>query len=194
MTERAEFEDLAALDALGVLEQDEALRFVQLTADAVPGTREDASALREAAAALALSLAPVDPPAPIRERLMRQIRAAALENPPDGSKRTIRAGQGRWREQPVAGLSIQELSLDAQNRRATVLFRLLPGAVLPSHAHHGPEECYVVSGSVRLGDIALRAGDFHHAESGSSHGNVTTDEGCTLLLVLDYDDYYCHAA
>jgi quercetin dioxygenase-like cupin family protein len=193
MIEQAQFEALAALEALGVLEGDEVRRFKELTGQATPEAREEAAALQEAASALGLSIAPVTPPASVREQLMKKVRAAAIENPADGSKRTLRAASAVWLKQPIPGLSIQELSLNEKSGHATVLFRLAPGTVLPSHAHHGPEECYVVAGSVRLGDIALRAGDFHHAEPGSAHGSVVSDEGCTLLLVIDQDDYH-HAA
>jgi quercetin dioxygenase-like cupin family protein len=193
MIEQAPFEALAALEALGVLEGDEVRRFKELSGEATPEAREEAAALRETGSALGLSVDPIAPPPAVREGLMKTIRAAAIENPADGSKRTLRSANAVWLRQPIPGLSIQELSLNEKSGHATVLFRLAPGTVLPSHAHHGPEECYVVAGSVRLGDIALRAGDFHHAEPGSAHGAVVSDDGCTLLLVIDQADYY-HAA
>jgi hypothetical protein len=35
----------------------------------------------------------------------------------------------------------------------------------------------------------LRAGDFHHAEDDSDHGELHTDEGVEVLLVAAASDY-----
>jgi len=37
--------------------------------------------------------------------------------------------------------------------------------------------------------MRLAQGDFHHVESGAQHGTVESDEGCTLLLVVDARDW-----
>ena len=72
---------------------------------------------------------------------------------------------------------------------ATMLIRARPGAVYPSHRHSGPEECYVIRGSVIIDGRMLRAGDFHHADAGSDHGEITTTEGAEVLIVGAIDDY-----
>ena len=64
-----------------------------------------------------------------------------------------------------------------------------PGARYPAHRHSGPEECYVISGSVNIEGQVLRAGDFHHAEGESDHGELWTDEGVEVLLVAAASDY-----
>jgi hypothetical protein len=39
------------------------------------------------------------------------------------------------------------------------------------------------------GGRRLVAGDFHHAEGGSDHGELFTEEGCRVLLVVPPEDY-----
>lgn len=71
----------------------------------------------------------------------------------------------------------------------TLLIKGEPGARYPAHRHSGPEECYVISGSLYVEGQLLRAGDFHHAEGGSEHGELWTDEGAVVLLVAAASDY-----
>jgi quercetin dioxygenase-like cupin family protein len=71
----------------------------------------------------------------------------------------------------------------------TLLIKGEPGARYPAHRHSGPEECYVISGSLHVEGQLLRAGDFHHAEAGSDHGELWTDEGAVVLLVAAASDY-----
>jgi len=81
------------------------------------------------------------------------------------------------------------LSVDKERGIATIMLRIAPGAILPAHDHRGAEESYVVSGSCRIGSVSLKQGDFHHVDAGQHHGTVVSDEGCTLLLVVDVNDY-----
>jgi anti-sigma factor ChrR (cupin superfamily) len=70
-----------------------------------------------------------------------------------------------------------------------MLLKAEPGARYPAHRHSGPEECYVISGSVTVEGRVLHAGDFHHAEGDSDHGEQWTDEGVEVLLVAAASDY-----
>jgi hypothetical protein len=65
--------------------------------------------------------------------------------------------------------------------------RLLFGLILRRHT--GPEECYVIRGSLVVEGQLLRAGDFHHAEGASDHDALHTDEGVEVLLVAAASDY-----
>jgi hypothetical protein len=47
----------------------------------------------------------------------------------------------------------------------------------------------VIRGSVVIEGRVLRAGDFHHAEADSEHGEIHTDEGVEVLLVAAARDY-----
>ena len=47
----------------------------------------------------------------------------------------------------------------------------------------------MIRGSLIVEGQVLRAGDFHHAEGGSDHGELRTDEGVEVLLVAAASDY-----
>ena len=58
----------------------------------------------------------------------------------------------------------------------------------PAHVNTGPEDFYILTGDLVVGDRKLMAGAFHHAERGSQHPVNYSVEGCTLLAVLTTDD------
>ena len=98
------------------------------------------------------------------------------------------AGSG-WLPLPIAGAFVKLLSFDAANDHATVLGKLDPGARYPGHTHRHPEDIFMLSGDLHIGDQAvIRAGDFHHADAGSTHGVNCSEEGCVLLAVLAKED------
>ena len=188
MTEE-NFNQLATLDALGLLSADEAACYRRLLARA-GGDVAEADFNRDAASMLALGLEPVAPPAAAKQQILAAIRKRGeLDNSLPEKSRTIRAGEGRWYRQAVEGLDVMPLSVDRERGIATILMRLAPGTILPAHDHRGAEESYVVSGSCRIGSVPLKKGDFHHVDAGQHHGSVVSDEGCTLLLVVDVNDY-----
>lgn len=131
------------------------------------------------------TIEPVPPPAALRQQILDAVRDV-----PQNS-RTVRGDEGKW-TRIADGVTSKVLAFDRQRRTATLLMSFAPGAVMPAHDHQGPEQSYVVSGSCRIGSIYLRAGDFHQAPAGSHHGDVVSDEGCVLLLVVDEAD--CRAA
>jgi predicted ChrR family anti-sigma factor len=146
-------------------------------------TREDLNLL---SAVVAESIEPVDPPQALRDRIL----AAAMAVPQN--TRTVRADEGRW-HRIIPGVTVKTLSVDLERDTATILMTLEPGSTVPSHGHSGPEDSFVVSGSCRIGVTHLRKGDFHHADGGTHHEDVVSDEGCVLLLVIDRADYLAAA-
>ncbi len=60
--------------------------------------------------------------------------------------------------------------------------RFAPGASVARHMHRADEECVVLEGSVRIGDLLLHAGDFHLGREGSEHPLATTDTGAVFYL------------
>jgi anti-sigma factor ChrR (cupin superfamily) len=131
---------------------------------------------------VASTIEPVDPPAALRARIL----AAARDTPQN--TRTVRENEGRWLRL-VPGVTMKELSVDKDRGTATVLLSLAPGSHLAGHDHHGPEDSFVISGSCRIGSTYLNKGDFHHADGGTHHGEIVSDDGCVLLLVIDRTDY-----
>lgn len=75
-----------------------------------------------------------------------------------------------------------KMDLWSDNKRASRIYRLEPGALVPGHAHLLDEECMMLQGEVFLGDILLRAGEYQLAPAGSLHGDVYSDVGATLFV------------
>lgn len=174
-------EQTACLHALGLLSEREATLYRASINGAGDDARHEDAMLHESLTLLALDLAPVAPPPEVRTRILADVRSTQQIGP-------ILANEGRWSQLPIAGVTVKQLSIDPHRNLGTLLMRLEPNAIYPAHRHHGPEECYVVSGQVRVGTLNLQAGDFLHADAGSEHGNVSSPTGCTLLLVVDLRD------
>ena len=81
------------------------------------------------------------------------------------------------------------LSVNRRNGYATLLLDVKPGTRFPAHHHEGDEECYVISGSIFTLGRRLGPGDFVHADAGTEHGELWTDEGARVLLVVPPEDY-----
>lgn len=131
-------------------------------------------------------LEPVTPPAGLKQRLMERA-AAAAPAPPGFSFRL--AVEDDWLPHPVPGIRMKVLSMNRQKGIATLLLDVAPGAVFPPHHHGTDEECYVISGSLIACGRRIGPGDFHHADGGSDHGELRTEEGCQVLLVVAPEDY-----
>jgi quercetin dioxygenase-like cupin family protein len=86
---------------------------------------------------------------------------------------------GEW--MPVA-LGVAAKMLHVDETGYSFLLRLDPGATLPAHAHDGDEECIVVEGEARLGDLNILAGDYHLARRGSRHGDIFSPDGALLYI------------
>ena len=80
------------------------------------------------------------------------------------------------------------LALNRAAGYAALLLDVAPGTRFPSHHHSGAEECYVLSGSLYTCDRRMSAGDFLHADAGTDHGELRTEEGCRVLLVVPPED------
>ena len=129
--------------------------------------------------ALLLSLTPLMPTSaridPLRSRVLTQPGLP----PAAPGFHTVRATQGTW--QTIAPLvEIKLLHEDAQG--SSLLMRLQAGARLPPHQHAANEECLMLEGEGTIGDIHLRAGDFHLAHKGQLHGETYSATGALLFI------------
>jgi hypothetical protein len=134
--------------------------------------------IREMAAADSQTPAPL-PPGPSDERT----RGADL---PAGFSFSYESDG--WQPHPVPGIRMKLLALNNDRGYATVLLDVSPGVTFPGHHHSGPEECYVVSGTVKACGRTIGPGDFHHADGATDHGELYTETGCRVLLVVHPDD------
>lgn len=135
--------------------------------------------------ALAHAAAGTAEPRPdVKRRLMDAITAPPV---PPGFVFRFAADQD-WLPHPVPGLRMKVLALDRAVGYAVLLIDAAPGARFPPHHHGGAEECYVLSGTVHTCNRRMTAGDFLHADADTDHGELFTDDGAQVLLVVPADD------
>lgn len=91
----------------------------------------------------------------------------------------VRPGEGRW--QPFLP-GIQMKVLDARGEVMSYLLKFAPGAVLPAHRHPVDEECMVMEGTLRMGDLELPAGSFRKALGNMLDADSTSDDGAVIYL------------
>jgi anti-sigma factor ChrR (cupin superfamily) len=176
-----ELEALVLADSVGALDPDERVD-LQARLDALtPQQRTEVLRLYDAGTAMTLSVPQRQPPAHVRERVLAAARKPA--------RYTAWAADAVWIDTGLPGIRARVLAVDRARSLVTMVIRAEPGAVYPPHRHHGPEECFVITGSVIIDGRVLRAGDFHHADEDSDHGEITTTEGAEVLLVGAVDDY-----
>jgi quercetin dioxygenase-like cupin family protein len=111
----------------------------------------------------------------VQRAMLKQIALAST-----GQHLTVAAAAGAW--QPfLAGIRCRVLF--ESEGALSYLLELQPGAVLPAHRHPQDEECVVLQGSLRIGDVlVLRQGDYHLGRRGILHAEITTDEGALIFL------------
>jgi anti-sigma factor ChrR (cupin superfamily) len=193
-------QEQASLYALGALSPSEARTFES----EFSGDPELAGLVRELQSVMTLVAAatPAPPPPPaLKERILRQVdelesgRNASPPTPrppprplPAGLSFLTAVDQGGWKELPVPGTYIKLVSLERDRGYAVLLGKLDPGARYPAHRNVGAEDFYILTGDLVVGDRAMGAGDFHHADAGSEHEENYSVTGCTLLAVLTTDD------
>jgi anti-sigma factor ChrR (cupin superfamily) len=121
-----------------------------------------------------------------------QSPAAVASELPAGFSFTLAADE--WQPHPVPGIRMKVLALNRERGYATLLFDVEPGVVFPAHHHSGAEECYVVSGTVIACGRHMGPGDFHHADGETDHGELYTETGCRVILVVAPEDYLPQSA
>ncbi len=94
-----------------------------------------------------------------------------------------------WQPHPVPGIRMKLLSHNRARGYVTLLLDVAPGARFPPHHHSGAEECYVISGTLTAFGRTIGPGDFHHAEGDTDHGELYSEAGCRVLLVVPPEDY-----
>ncbi len=187
-TERQQ--EQASLYVLGALPPAERAAFeAELSAD--ESLRQLVRELQRGAEGIALAAPAAPLPRGLKDKVLRRLdekiradRAAAVA----GFRFLGAAAESGWKALPVPGTFIKLLSLEKERGYAVLLGRIDAGVRYPAHVNAGPEDFYILSGDLVVGDRHLRAGDFHHADAGSHHGENYSTEGCTLLAVLTTDD------
>ena len=189
-------QELASLYAVGALPAAESAQFErELAADAE--LRAYVRGLQRTTDLLAISAATAKPPAQLKGKVLAKIDALASgkktkPNPALAALAGLHfedgASEQGWKALPIPGAYIKLLSLEKERGYAVLMGKLEPGTRYPAHVNAGPEDLFILTGDLVIGDRKMRAGDFHHADSGSQHAENYSVEGCTLLAVLTTDD------
>jgi putative transcriptional regulator len=87
----------------------------------------------------------------------------------------------RWQSLLSEGSRVAHLLTDERTGSALHLVHLPPGARFPRHAHAGAEDSLLLAGRVRMEDLLLESGDWHHTSPGTTHVPVADDEDCWSL-------------
>lgn len=183
MTVKDQVEDCrtaAALYSLGALTPGEQADFEQRLQSGCPLCTAEYAEYACVADGIAESV-PVQNPSPsVRQRLFDRI-AVAIPQKPKASKdemKLVRAGDTPWRSLPFSGVEVRPLL-----GQKTLLVRMQPGSVYPSHEHRYTEQCYVLEGSViDSTGVTASAGDYICMAAGSTHQEIRTETGCVFLL------------
>lgn len=182
---KEETADLAMLYALGTLSSEETAGVDRMLKSGNSVLESEIRSFRETAALTAMALLESSPSPSVKIRLMAKIRGA--EAIPPGME-VLRGGAGKWIESGYQGIQFQLLHRDTQANLVTQLVRMSAGAVYPGHHHKMDEQCYVLEGSIKLDNMHLSAGDYGRANANTDHDILTTDTGCTVLLISCPDD------
>lgn len=176
--------DCAAAQVAGALEPTSAEAFLDDLHNNRPEALRAWSEFAPVAETLARDLPAVTPSPFAATRLRERLDQARL---PRLVGISVQRGYDTdWEPAGIPGIERRVLSADPGVGRVVCLFRMAPGARFPAHHHAGVEECYVLEGDLRVGDLVLRAGDYQRAEPGSAHVTQTTEQGCVCLIIAPF--------
>ena len=178
--------ELAAGFASGTLEATEKAEFRSLLREAPPEAKAEVSRTIDTVGLIAISLPRKSPSAALREKILSRIRPP--EPTPELFEFVPNTGDTGWIPMRVPGAYVKLLSFQKEKGYAVVLGKLDPGTSYPAHHHLGPEQIFILSGDLNIGDVKLRAGDFHNARAGSSHGVNHSQNGCTIMAIVSAED------
>ncbi len=180
---REKIETLAAEYVLGTLDSD-ARRLLGDRLATDPDLRQAVQSWEERLCELSLGEPARDPPPGLWERIAPALNQALGNQPPgdqtepaaEGFTITVRAGEGQWREL-CPGVHKKHLFTDREAGYEAFLLRYEPGARLPAHEHSMTEECVMLEGDAWIGDLLIKAGDYHVIAAGVPHPEIRSDNG-----------------
>jgi len=168
----------AALYSAGALPDPEKRQFEQRLSGGCPFCTAQLQEYASVADEIALSVPLQQPDASLRERLLGRIQPSAPAQQSHVGMKLVRSGDTPWRSLPSPGVEVRPLL-----GTKTLLVRMQPGAVYPSHEHRLAEQCFVLEGSVvDSSGTTVFAGDFVCMPAGSKHQEIHTETGCTFLI------------
>jgi quercetin dioxygenase-like cupin family protein len=106
---------------------------------------------------------------------------AGLDALPDARVGIVAREDGSWSE-ILPGVSLKVLREEGPDGTQTFLLKLAPGARVPPHNHPHPEECFVIEGTMEIGPVRFRAGDFVAYPAGVAHTEMYSPSGGVVLI------------
>ena len=142
-------------------------------------------------AELAKALKPSPPPTARAPRLRSLIMDRIAEEKRFAAAQflTMKADEG-WSEL-APKIEKKVLRVDRKAGIESYLLRIQPGAVGPAHNHACSELTVVLEGDIDIGDIHLKAGDFHMASAGSTHGPASCQTNALVFMQGAIEDTEC---
>ena len=185
--------DQALLASFGLAGNEHEQAIIEAANQGDEAALAELNAYREVLAQVAQTIPAADPPSDLKQKLMSRIAASKPKLKPGWRTHQpgfdyVLSGDGLWQDAPFSGVKYQVLHYDKQAGLLTQLVRLAPGAKFPPHRHGAAEQCLVLEGHVSIGNLHLGKGDFNLAQPGTDHAEMTTAEGCLLLLVNNPHD------
>ena len=89
-----------------------------------------------------------------------------------------------WQPTPFPKIECKVLYREPETGRSTIMFRMQPGAIVPSHFHAGVEQTFILEGSLEDHLGAATAGNFVWREPGSYH-EAHSPNGAIVLGMFD---------
>ena len=186
-----EIHEVASLYSLGLLEPELASGFERHLDGGCVVCESEVRGFNEAAAQVLRATELAEPPARLRDQLLRRIaqpdsKSGAQVRPPVSM--IARADAVEWQDTDIPGFSLKQLFVDAETGNVTSLIRMAAGTTYPPHRHSGMEHCYVLEGDLVFDDHTLHSGDYEVAYMDTDHSPVTTKFGCLLLIINNQND------
>jgi hypothetical protein len=125
------------------------------------------------------------PASSLQERLARRLADETGKSPVMPPEKQW--SEPEWKE-VAAGIFVKLLANDTENRRVSMLVRLLPGVSYPPHVHAGVEELHLLDGELWIEDRLLRPGDYNYGAPGNGDRRVYSETGCTCVLITSTKD------
>jgi anti-sigma factor ChrR (cupin superfamily) len=66
------------------------------------------------------------------------------------------------------------------------MVRIEAGAEFPDHDHNQDEEIFVLEGDLIMGELTLKAGDYHLAQASRHHPVSRSRTGCLCIITQGY--------
>jgi hypothetical protein len=171
-----DFSQLAALDALDMLDEDEE-KLLEMYLQDSPELENELKEFEATVTAMAYSA----PPMPMADRLKERLFQRISENSENESRKIVRGGSINWQPYGVPGVRIATLDINEAANEITCLIEIDPGTTLPLHRHAGIEEVYMLRGDLVVGKDVCYTGDYIRSFPGSLHQPVSY-QGCLLLV------------